>query len=95
LLIAVLASALTAWGWHTALQHGYYHRATAVGPPFFIVGVALILFPGYREERIARGEDITNLEGMELITPRWWGVTVLALICAGGNILLLTIALIR
>ena len=40
-------------------------------PAVFVLGVALILFPGYKEERIARGEDISGLQGWQLITPRW------------------------
>ena len=38
------------------------------------VGLGLVAFKGYRQERIERGEDISGLEGAALITPRWWGV---------------------
>lgn len=44
-----------------------------------------MLIPGYREERIARGEDVSRLQGMQLITPRWWAVLALALAAPLAN----------
>jgi len=35
--------------------------------------------PGYREERLARGEDISVLRGWQLLTPRWRWVLAVAL----------------
>jgi hypothetical protein len=31
----------------------------------------MALFPGYREERLRRGEDISQLAGVALLTSRW------------------------
>jgi hypothetical protein len=52
---------------------------------FFIIGTSLTIFPGYREERIARGEDISKLQGWALITMRWKIILVVALIAGGIN----------
>ncbi len=71
-LIALLGGGFTAWSWYTALNEGYFYRkASMLFPAFFILGVGSIIFPGYKEERIARGEDISEMKGWELITPRW------------------------
>ncbi len=50
------------------------------GPAFAVIGVGLILFKGYRQERLERGEDIARLEGVALLTPRWKGVLGAALV---------------
>ena len=44
-----------------------------------------MLIPGYREERIARGEDVSGLKGARLITPRWWAVLALAIAASLAN----------
>ncbi|MBO0860792.1 MAG: hypothetical protein J2P21_20365 [Chloracidobacterium sp.] len=59
-------------------------------PAFCVVGLGLILFPGYREERVARGEDISKLDGLKLITARWWGILVVALVVGIGNYILIS-----
>lgn len=88
--MALLSTAFLAWTWYTALTRGYfYRRAAMIFPAFFVLGVALMLIPGYREERIARGQDISRLSGSRLITPRWWAVIVLALAATILNELLL------
>lgn len=51
-----------------------------VGPLFAVVGIALLLFPSYRLERTAKGEDINSLHGIGLLTLRWKIVIVVALI---------------
>ncbi|MBZ5565049.1 MAG: hypothetical protein LAP13_21840 [Acidobacteriia bacterium] len=58
-------------------------------PAVFILGLGLIIFPGYREERLARGEDISRLQGWRLITTRWWTILVVALVAGGTNLILL------
>jgi len=82
----VLVSLLGMWAsWSQVMEHGNFKIAFTIAlPAFLAVGVGLLLFPGYREERLARGEDISKLEGYALITPRWWGVLVvgMALGCA-------------
>jgi hypothetical protein len=50
-----------------------------------VAGLALVLFPGYKEERLARGEDISALSGTQLLTPRWWVVLVIALLAGLAN----------
>src|SRR5437899_585688 len=89
-LIAVVGIVGTIGVWHTALTEGRF-RVVIIGalPAFVVMGLALVAMPGYREERIARGEDISGMSGAELITPRWWLVLVLALVAGIGNIILL------
>lgn len=78
--IALLSGGFLAWTWYTALNRGYFYRnAAMIFPAFLVIGIALIAIPGYREERIARGEDVSRMRGSQIITPRWWAVIVLAL----------------
>ena len=91
LLIALLGAGFTGWSWYTAFYEGYFYRkASMTFPGFFVLGLGMILFPGYKEERIARGEDISQMRGWKLITPRWWAIIVLALVAAGANCILLS-----
>lgn len=66
--------------WRSAVRNGsFLVHASFGGPAFASIGLGLGLFPGYREERRARGEDITRLSGLALLTPRWWAVLVLGM----------------
>jgi hypothetical protein len=90
-LFAVLGAGFTAWTLCTAPNEGYFYRkASMLFPAFFVVGVALVLFPGYKEERITRGEDISGMRGYQLITPRWWVILVVAFGAGFGNYILLS-----
>ena len=78
--IATMGAILTYLSWHSAISEGSFSlKAGFGGPAFAIIGIALLLFPGYQSERIARGEDISQLSGAQLLTPRWWGVLAVAL----------------
>jgi len=67
----------------------FYRRASLFLPAVFILGIALALFPGYKEERLARGgEDLSNLHGWRLIMPRWWAILAVALAAAAANAVL-------
>ncbi len=91
LFIAVLGAGFTVWGWYTALTKGYYYvMASMIFPAFFVIGLGLVIFPGYREERVARGEDISKLAGAHLITFRWWVILAVALAAGGANSWLLS-----
>ena len=90
IIMALAGAGFTGWMWYTALYHGYFYiKSSFLFPAFFVIGMGLILFPGYKEERIARGEDISRLQGVKLITPRWWAILAVALIAGGLNYLLL------
>ena len=66
--IATMGAILTFVSWHSAIYEGSFSiEAGFGGPAFTIIGLALILFPGYRSERIARGEDISQLTGAQLM----------------------------
>jgi ABC-type Fe3+-siderophore transport system permease subunit len=90
--IALLGGGFTAWGWYTALTWGYYYgKASMLAPAFFILGLGMILFRSYKEERIARGEDISDLSGLQLLTARWWVVLSVPLPAGLGNYALLSL----
>ena len=91
LFFVLLGGGFWAWGWYTAINKGYYGRnASMLFPAVFFLGIGLLAFPGYKEERIARGEDIAGLSGIQLLTPRWWAILVVALIAGLGNYILLS-----
>ncbi len=91
LVAALVGGALSVWTWYTAVYEGYYYdKASVIFPAFCILGLALVAFPGYREERLARGEDISALSGVRLITRRWWTILVVALAAGFANYALLS-----
>ena len=55
----------------------------------FVMQIGLLIFGGYRSERLEKGEDISNLTGLQLLTPRWWIILVLSIIGGIGNVILL------
>ena len=78
--IGTIGTILTFFSWHSAINDGSFSiKAGFCGPAFAMIGMALILFPGYQSERIARGEDISQLSGARLLTPRWWGVLAISM----------------
>jgi len=88
--IALVAACLTGWNWYIVVTRGYFYRRVGLFfPAVFILGIAFALFPGYKEERLARGEDISKLHGWRLITPRWWVILALALAAAAANTVLM------
>ncbi len=90
LFFVLLGAGFTAWTWYTALTQGYYYlKASVIFPALCVIGLGMICFPTYKEERLARGEDLSGLSGTQLITPRWWAILVLALAAGFGNYLLL------
>jgi hypothetical protein len=77
LLMALFSAGFILWSWYTAIVRGYFYiKAGVIFPAFLVIGMALIFIPGYREERLASGEDISNLHGYKLITKRWWAVLI-------------------
>jgi hypothetical protein len=75
LFIGMIGTILTIWTWRSALTEGHFYvRAAILGPIFATIGIGLVFFPGYRTERIERGEDISLLTGAAIITARWWGI---------------------
>lgn len=73
--IAAGGAFVTTISWRQALIDGQFSLfGSLAGPAFAVLGIGLILFPGYRQERLNRGEDISHLDGMALLTPRWRAV---------------------
>ena len=90
LAMALTAGWMTNLGWVQARRDGEFSMAAALlGPAFVVIGLGLVLFKGYRQERLERGEDISQLEGMDLLTPRWKGVLGVALAAMLANFALL------
>jgi ABC-type Fe3+-siderophore transport system permease subunit len=80
LFIFTIATGLALSPWYNLYYNKYYFPKVAlIGPSFMVIGLSLIFFPSYREERIARGEDISKLQGVQLITTRWWIILFVAL----------------
>lgn len=77
---------LMAWiAWTQTVRDAEFSlRGSMLGPAFVVIGLGLAAFGGYREERLARGESLEGLQGMRLLTPRWWGILVLSLVAAAA-----------
>ncbi len=90
LVMALVCLILTVLVWRTALAEGYFHSSAAViFPTFCVLGLGIMVFPDSKTERVSRGEDISQMEGRELITARWWMVIIVSLTFGFGNFLLL------
>lgn len=90
----VAMAAASGWmisqAWHQAGREGEFSLTAALlGPAFAVIGFGLVLFKGYRQERLERGEDISRLHGLTLLTPRWKGVLAVAIGAMLINFLLL------
>lgn len=92
LFVLFMSLLFVIWTWYTALFNGYFYKfASMIFPAFLFVGLGLILFPDYKTERIARGEDISQLSGLGLLTPRWWTILIVGLTSGVGNFFLLAL----
>jgi ABC-type Fe3+-siderophore transport system permease subunit len=90
LCIFAVCSAATVWVWYTAFFQGYFYiKASMIFPALAVVGLGSVLFPDYKTERIARGEDISEMEGIKLLTVRWWAILAIALVCSFANFIFL------
>ena len=86
ILILLIAGALYFVNWYLIVNESrYYPKAMFIGATMMIVGLGLIIFGGYRTERINRGEDISSLSGLSLFTPRWWVIFVIAIAFGAAN----------
>ena len=90
LCMAAVSAWMTNLSWVQARRDGQFSMAAALmGPAFCVIGLGLVLFKGYRQERLERGEDISQLQGMALLTPRWKRVLAVALLAMAVNYALL------
>lgn len=90
LFIFILSLVFTIWTWYTAFVQGYFYpKASMIFPAFLFLGLGLMMFPDYRAERTARGEDISELSGLKLLTARWWAILIIGLLAGFANFALL------
>lgn len=88
LTIFLLSFTLYAFNWYRILNNSYYYPKTlGIGAALSVIGLALVVFPSYRRERIERGENIEELSGLRLLTTRWRVVLAVALAFAFGNMI--------
>jgi hypothetical protein len=81
-----LGLGLTIMNWSFWFNDGsFYPKAALAGPAFAILGLALVAMPGYREERLAKGQNLADYPKYKIITPRWWAVLVTGLVLGGIN----------
>lgn len=86
LIIALIGISATSWTWYTAFFLNYFYVfASMIFPAFLVFGLGLIMFPDYKTERISRGEDISKLEGLQLLTFRWWAILIISLVLSFAN----------
>jgi hypothetical protein len=83
--MAVASAMATTIGWAQARRDGEVMKAALAAPGFFVLAVGLVLFKGYRQERLERGEDVSKLAGFALLTPRWKAVLAAALVAVAVN----------
>jgi hypothetical protein len=82
---------MTRLAWIQATRDGSFSTLGGMGgPAFAAIGIGLVLFKGYRQERLERGEDISQLEGLALLTPRWKAVLGVSLLAGLANFGLLS-----
>jgi len=90
-IIFFLGLGLTVANWSFWFSDGsYYPKIAFLGPAFAIIGLALVAMPGYREERLSKGQNLADYPKYKIITPRWWAVMALGLALGGINLAAMT-----
>ena len=88
LLLVILGAAVTGWMWYAALNEGYYYPKTSMlFPAFFVLGIALSLYPPGNTEVPEEG---TILMRLKHIPKTWLLVIVISLIAGGLNLFLIS-----
>jgi hypothetical protein len=90
-MITVFSLGMTAYIWNTALTEGSFMLKGSIFFPLgAVVGVGSIFLPPPQEERLARGEDITQLNNWQIITPHWWAVLIVGVLAGFANYYMLS-----
>jgi hypothetical protein len=84
LIVVGVLAAVAAWA-NPNFGIPFVRETGAALSALVVLGLALMILPSPREERIRRGDDMWELSGMKLITARWWCVILLALALGGGH----------
>jgi hypothetical protein len=86
-LMFFLGLGMTGVNWDDLLRNAsYYPKMAVLGPAFAVLGLALVAMPGYREERLAKGQNLADYPKYKIITPRWWAVLVVGLALGVANL---------
>lgn len=86
IIILLIAGGLYFWNWYLIMnENRYYPKAMFIGTAMMIAGLGLMIFGGHRTERINKGEDISKLIGLKLLTTRWWIILVISIAFAVAN----------
>ncbi len=90
LLLFCLGLAGIVGTWYVAIFNGYfYFTASVIFPVICFVGLGAIMFRDARIERTSRGENVSELSSLQMLTARWRVVFVLGLLAGFGNFILL------
>ncbi len=76
----IVGTYLTYIVWNSAVNNESYLSIGIAGPAFIIVGLALLIIPSYRLERIAKGEQPDQAQAVKMLTPKWWVVLGICLL---------------
>jgi hypothetical protein len=89
-LISGFSAAMIWFTWNHAIENGEFSvKASILFPVFAVLGVAMMLFKFPKDERLARGEDISSLAGWRILTTPWRIASVAAILAPLLNYYLL------
>jgi hypothetical protein len=85
-LMFFLGLAMTGGNWDDLIKNAsFFPKLAVLGPVSVILGLALVAMPGYREERLAKGQNLADYPKLKIITPRWWAVLVIGMALGLAN----------
>lgn len=84
LLLAGIGFAAAVWLVHRG-QPSPFCKLEAAGSGLAVLGLAIMVLPGPREERVRRGDDLWGMTPLQMITWRWWLVLAATLLVAWGH----------
>lgn len=86
IILLVISAGLYFYNWHLITSRSeYYPKAMLFAAMMLIVGLGLMIFGGYRTERLRKGEDLDHLSGLQLLTPKWWVILIAAILFGLSN----------
>lgn len=92
LLFVLLGVGGTYDAWNAAINGGSTGLVMMFSPCFIVFGIAIFFLRPYKEERLARGEDISNLPPWKLFTPPWRVAVIVGLVAGFINFIVLRVS---